>query len=565
MKTITKLESAADFARINGINPEEESPRVGQTYLQMQAFIQGFHQSEVLAVEPPKNGADAFVVHLHTSDLIETALERWCDERLLDDGFGDRQMLIQYYTRDGQPTRTYTIGGVSPLAVGYVDYPYGTCYKLDLSFDAVRITDHRIGGSEEIFGRIFEGVEVSSPDAGGDALLDALASVGIDAQVIGVEHENAYTEADAEEAYLDLVSAAESFANNRTSETAAALTGELLAASDRYSEVVESLEFDGDEDDVIEAELVEDEDPYRTQIDLLAQFIIDEVYGEPSQSEGVGETAIRLLKVLSRTADRLSEEMGRRISPVNVEDELREFVKGATVFIDQIVEQRDEANATIASLVAVLNEHFDLSTSGYDNVRDEIVGLLKSHPAYLPLKHLRSITTELPLQVCEELAREDERNGVDYMKKIEVVPRVKTAHEAQTVAGWYNLRGRFVTPGDVDASIGSFCVCIMCKMTLGGADRKKLAEEMKSYGIAEILYKGTQPIGYKAAESGQRIYWRKEDAVIGPGEACRLTETEEYGTYATVGIGNAIVPAAVTHTVREIDLSTTATPEEPQQ
>jgi len=36
----------------------------------------------------------------------------------------------------------------------------------------------------------------------------------------------------------------------------------------------------------------------KTQIDLLADYIMDEVPGEPSASEGAGDTAIRLLKAV---------------------------------------------------------------------------------------------------------------------------------------------------------------------------------------------------------------------------------------------------------------------------
>lgn len=34
----------------------------------------------------------------------------------------------------------------------------------------------------------------------------------------------------------------------------------------------------------------------KSQIDLLAEYIMNEIPGEPSQSEGAGDTAIRLLK-----------------------------------------------------------------------------------------------------------------------------------------------------------------------------------------------------------------------------------------------------------------------------
>ncbi len=54
----------------------------------------------------------------------------------------------------------------------------------------------------------------------------------------------------------------------------------------------------------------------KTQIDLLADYIIAEVPGEPSQNEGAGNTAIRIITTLKAQLERL-----QKIVDTQAEDE----------------------------------------------------------------------------------------------------------------------------------------------------------------------------------------------------------------------------------------------------
>ena len=45
----------------------------------------------------------------------------------------------------------------------------------------------------------------------------------------------------------------------------------------------------------------------KEQIDLLAKFIMEEVKGEPSKSEGAGECAIRIIKEYRETLKKLRQ------------------------------------------------------------------------------------------------------------------------------------------------------------------------------------------------------------------------------------------------------------------
>ena len=48
----------------------------------------------------------------------------------------------------------------------------------------------------------------------------------------------------------------------------------------------------------------------KSQIDTLAEYIVSEIDGEPSKSEGAGDTAIRLLKMYRTALDEIIHEIG---------------------------------------------------------------------------------------------------------------------------------------------------------------------------------------------------------------------------------------------------------------
>ena len=50
----------------------------------------------------------------------------------------------------------------------------------------------------------------------------------------------------------------------------------------------------------------------KTQMDLLADYIMAEIPGEPSQSEGAGDTAIRVITTLRAQLARANKAAGRQ-------------------------------------------------------------------------------------------------------------------------------------------------------------------------------------------------------------------------------------------------------------
>lgn len=48
----------------------------------------------------------------------------------------------------------------------------------------------------------------------------------------------------------------------------------------------------------------------RQQIDILASYIMADVPGEPSRSEGAGDTAVRVLKQYRQALDDIMRELG---------------------------------------------------------------------------------------------------------------------------------------------------------------------------------------------------------------------------------------------------------------
>lgn len=63
------------------------------------------------------------------------------------------------------------------------------------------------------------------------------------------------------------------------------------------------------------------------QIDKLADFILEEVEGEPSQSEGAVDTAIRVIRGLQKEVEELKVQDIVNRNPGIDPDEVREFRK----------------------------------------------------------------------------------------------------------------------------------------------------------------------------------------------------------------------------------------------
>ena len=48
----------------------------------------------------------------------------------------------------------------------------------------------------------------------------------------------------------------------------------------------------------------------KTQLDILAEYIMAEIPGEPSHSEGVGDCAVRMLKFYRDALSKVKQELG---------------------------------------------------------------------------------------------------------------------------------------------------------------------------------------------------------------------------------------------------------------
>ena len=51
----------------------------------------------------------------------------------------------------------------------------------------------------------------------------------------------------------------------------------------------------------------------KSQIDKLANFIMKEVDGEPSKNEGVGDTAIRIIKKLQKQVNKYERMQNEKV------------------------------------------------------------------------------------------------------------------------------------------------------------------------------------------------------------------------------------------------------------
>ncbi|KPK19754.1 MAG: hypothetical protein AMJ70_08510, partial [Dehalococcoidia bacterium SG8_51_3] len=90
---------------------------------------------------------------------------------------------------------------------------------------------------------------------------------------------------------------------------------------------------------------IENECPYcaldeaREQIDKLANFIIDEVDGEPSQSEGAIDCAIRIIKAERQELKRLNKYIRQCEETIGAERQAnKEHLRQITVLEEEVVE-----------------------------------------------------------------------------------------------------------------------------------------------------------------------------------------------------------------------------------
>ena len=58
----------------------------------------------------------------------------------------------------------------------------------------------------------------------------------------------------------------------------------------------------------------------KSQIDILAEFIMANVDGEPSQSKGAGDTAIKIIKELQAEVEQKQKEFDYQVGKVNFRD-----------------------------------------------------------------------------------------------------------------------------------------------------------------------------------------------------------------------------------------------------
>ena len=85
----------------------------------------------------------------------------------------------------------------------------------------------------------------------------------------------------------------------------------------------------------------------KSQIDLLAEFIMAEVPGEPSKSEGAGECAIRIIRQLTAERDAARADEADTLA---TKDAYHMVLSAANTQIGTLTAERDAARQAIAKL-----------------------------------------------------------------------------------------------------------------------------------------------------------------------------------------------------------------------